>query len=271
MLNQPTVTRGDAVSADDLEITLLHLEEVDSTNTYVKNHCQSLSDGTLVYADIQTAGRGRLDRRWVSQKGNFFGTLLMKKLANPFLGTMVMSLGALDVLKKLAPEYDVWLKWPNDLYLEDAKLAGILSETVTLADNRRAIAVGLGVNLALSNEDIAKIEKPAASVEKGKINPEKFALELAKSAKMYYIMGMSCSERLFALWRSRNDVVGMELVLELGGGKNVAGTVCGIGDDGALILCDKNGKKTSYYCGDVSVNRESVRLARMRKRASVEY
>jgi len=253
------------VSADDLEITLLHLEEVDSTNTYVKNHCQDLADGTLVFADVQTAGRGRLDRRWVSQKGNFFGTLLMKNLDNPFLGTMVMSLGAIDVLKKLVPELDVWLKWPNDIYLGDAKLAGILSESIALPDGSRAIAVGLGVNLALSEEDIAGIDKPAASVEKGKINPEKFASELAKSAKMYYIMGMHCGESLFALWRSRSDVIGMDLILELGGGKQLAGTACGIADDGALILRDREGKETSYYCGDVSVNRESVQRARQKR------
>jgi excisionase family DNA binding protein len=113
----------------------------------------------------------------------------MKNLSNPFLGTMVMSLGAMDVLNKLAPELDVWLKWPNDIYLEDAKLAGILSESLEL-DDKRAIAVGLGVNLNLSAAELADIDKPAASVEKGKINPEKFASELAKSAKMYYIMGM---------------------------------------------------------------------------------
>ena len=60
---------------NDFSITLKHLAEVNSTNTYVKEHCAELADGTLVYADVQTAGRGRLDRVWLSKKGNFFGTL----------------------------------------------------------------------------------------------------------------------------------------------------------------------------------------------------
>ena len=247
------------------DIKLHHLSEVDSTNTFVKQHCEELDDGALVWADIQTAGRGRLDRTWVSKKGNFFGTLLMKNLANPFLGTMVVSLSALDTLQVLAPEEPVWLKWPNDLYVDDAKLAGILSESVVLQDQRRAIAVGIGVNLLLSAEDLQRIDKPAAAVAKAQINPEKFALELAKNAKKYYIMGMSCGERLFALWSERNGVIGMELVLELGGGKSVAGTAVGIANDGALIMCDANGVKKSYYCGDVSVNRESVRAALARR------
>ena len=254
----------------DPEIKLYHLAEVDSTNSFVKRHCLELADGTLVYADVQTAGRGRLDRKWVSARGNFFGTLLMKKLPDPFLGTMVVSLAALDVLNDLAPELRVWLKWPNDLYVEDAKLAGILSEAVIMPDNSRAVAVGLGVNLALSGEDLAGIDKPAASVEKGKINPEKFAFELAKSAKRYYIMGMVCGRDLFELWRRFSDVVGMQLVLELGGGKSVSGTAVGIGEDGALILQDAAGGRKPYYCGDVSVSRESVRKALADRKKAVE-
>ena len=190
----------------------------------------------------------------------------MKELANPFLGTMVLSLGALDAIKNLAPELPVWLKWPNDLYYEDAKLAGILSETVQQSDGRRVIAAGIGVNLLLSDDDLHAIGKPAAAIGNDKINPEKFALELAKCVKMYYIMGIACSEKLFEFWRKRNDLVGMELVLELGGDKSVCGTAVGIAADGGLIMKDQDGSEKTYYCGDVSVNRESVRRAWARKK-----
>lgn len=255
---------------NDISIELLHFAEIDSTNTYAKEHHAELADGTLVYADVQTAGRGRLDRAWLSRKGNFFGTLLMKKLANPFLGTMVLSLGALDALKNLAPDLPVWLKWPNDLYLEDAKLAGILSETVQQSDKSRIIAAGIGLNLVLSDEDLAVIGKPAAAVDNDKINPEKFALELAICVKKYYIMGITCSEKLFEFWRKRNDLVGMELVLELGGGKSVCGTAAGIAADGGLILKSADGSEKTYYCGDVSVDRESVRRAWERRKSLKE-
>ena len=255
---------------NDISIDLLHFAEIDSTNTYAKEHHADLADGTLIYADVQTAGRGRLDRTWLSRKGNFFGTLLMKKLSNPFLGTMVLSLGALDALKNLAPELPVWLKWPNDLYLEDAKLAGILSETVQQSDKSRIIAAGIGLNLVLSDEDLTKIGKPAAAVGSDKINPEKFASELAICAKKYYIMGIACSEKLFELWRKRNYLVGMELVLELGDGKSVCGVAAGIAADGGLILKSADGSEKTYYCGDVSVNRESVHRAWERRKAVEE-
>lgn len=253
---------------NDIKITILHLAEVDSTNTYTKDHCNELPDAALVYADIQTAGRGRLDRKWISEKGNFFGTLLLKKLANPFLGTMVVSLAALDALKKLAPEAPVWLKWPNDLYIDECKVAGILSETTSGCDGERCIAVGLGVNLNLSAEKIAAIDKPAACVGNGKINPEKFASELAIYAKMYYIMGIAHSGNLFDLWRKRNDLVGMDLMLELGNQQVASGTAIGIAPDGALIMRDAQGLIKNYYCGDVSVNRQSVRRALEQRKRS---
>ena len=119
----------------------------------------------------------------------------------------------------------------------------------------------------LSEEDRTSIGKPAAAIGNDKINPEKFALELAKYAKMYYIMGIACSEKLFELWRKRNDLVGMELVLELGGNKSVCGTAAGIAADGGLILKSQDGTEKTYYCGDVSVSRESVQQAWLRRKA----
>ena len=81
-------------------------------------------------------------------------------------------------------------------------------------------------------------------------------------------MGIACSEKLFELWRRRNDLVGMELVLELGAGKIVSGIALGIAPDGGLILKNPDGSEKTYYCGDVSVNRESVRKAlELRKRS----
>ena len=132
MLNQPTVTRGDAVSADDLEITLLHLEEVDSTNTYVKNHCQSLSDGTLVYADIQTAGRGRLDRPFVSPTGCglYASVVLRPKVTSERLPLLTVA-AAVAVAEgaEAVSGIPLGIKWVNDVYSHEGKVAGILVET----------------------------------------------------------------------------------------------------------------------------------------------
>ena len=172
---------------DPIDITILHLDTVDSTNAYAKLHQTELADGTLVVADTQSAGRGRLGRSWVSPPGkNFYGTLLLRKLANPFDGTMVISLAALAALRELAPELPVWLKWPNDLYVGAGKLAGVLSEAAAQPSGPPAVIAGMGVNLNLTAEELAAIDRPAASVLAAsgrEINPLFFASELAEKIK----------------------------------------------------------------------------------------
>ena len=246
-----------------IDITILHLPTVDSTNAYAKLHQKELADGTLVVADSQSAGRGRLGRRWVSPPGkNFYGTLLLKRLEHPFDGTMVISLAALAVLRELAPELPVWLKWPNDLYVGAGKLAGVLSEAVAIVSGPPAVITGMGVNLNLAEEELAAIDRPASSVLAAvgrEINPLFFASELAKRIKSYYIMGIYCRSALFASWRTANRIIGAEVELDLSSGEPVRGHAAGIAEDGALLVRSAAGTVEAYYCGDVTVSRESVR------------
>lgn len=248
---------------DRVTIAILHLKTVDSTNTYAKTHQAELADGTLVVADGQSAGRGRLGRRWVSPVGkNFYGSLLMRRLDNPFAGTMVISLSALAALQELAPALPVWLKWPNDLYVGADKIAGVLSEAVMPADRNRVVIAGLGVNLNLSREELAAIDRPATSVlaETGhEINPLFFASKLAEKIKMYYIKGIYCGNALFSEWRAANRIVGGEIELDTGANGVVRGTAVGIADDGALLVRGADGAVGPYYSGDASVRRESLR------------
>jgi len=247
---------------EDIAITILHLDTVDSTNSYVKLRRDELADGTLAVADSQSAGRGRFGRRWFSPPGrNFYGSLLLKRLKHPFDGTMVISLAALAALEEIAPELPVWLKWPNDLYVGAGKLAGVLSEAVPQADAPPAVIAGLGVNFNLTREELAAIDRPAASVlaETGReINPLFFASKLAEKIKTYYIMGIYCRDGLFAAWSAANQVVGAEIELDGGAAGMVRGVVAGIGGDGALLVAGE-GTVRPYYSGDVTVSRESVR------------
>ena len=79
-------------------INLLELETVDSTNTYAKNNFDVLADGTLVCAEMQTAGRGRLGRHWISPAGtSIYASLVMKRIDQPFYATAAASLAALNM------------------------------------------------------------------------------------------------------------------------------------------------------------------------------
>ena len=85
-----------------MEMTHVRLDEVDSTNTYAKLHFEGLPDGALISADCQTAGRGRLDRKWYSPRGvNIYASFVMKQISNPFYATIVASISVLDTLLTL--------------------------------------------------------------------------------------------------------------------------------------------------------------------------
>jgi BirA family biotin operon repressor/biotin-[acetyl-CoA-carboxylase] ligase len=128
------------------------LAEVDSTNTYLRRMARhGASAGLVAVADHQTAGRGRLDRRWESPPG---ANLLASVLLRPSFGgedlhlcSGAVALAAADACWEVAGVEPV-LKWPNDLLLEGAKLAGVLAEAEFAGSSLTAVVVGIGINVA---------------------------------------------------------------------------------------------------------------------------
>ena len=126
-----------------------HFEEVDSTNSWLVERAKDgAGDGTVVYADFQTRGRGRLDRTWFAPPGT---SLLCSVLLRPaievsdlHLAVACVALATRAALVRLCGVRPV-LKWPNDLLVGDSKLAGLLAEYVSGAEP--AVVVGIGVNL----------------------------------------------------------------------------------------------------------------------------
>jgi BirA family transcriptional regulator, biotin operon repressor / biotin---[acetyl-CoA-carboxylase] ligase len=128
------------------------LREVDSTNTYVRDRARHGDPAGLVaVADHQTAGRGRLDRRWESPPGaNLLASVLLRPDIDGrdvHLCAGAVALAAADACREVAGVEPV-LKWPNDLLLEGAKLAGVLAEAEFAGSSLTAVVVGIGINVA---------------------------------------------------------------------------------------------------------------------------
>ena len=124
----------------------IHFETIDSTNTYLKENYEKLDNFTFVSADFQSAGRGRNNRNWKSEKGeNLLFSLLIKDktLIDKFSSLSVIS--AFSIIKALNLEY-LSIKWPNDIYYKDSKLCGILLEAVT-RNEIECLIVGIGLNV----------------------------------------------------------------------------------------------------------------------------
>ena len=130
----------------DIAWDVRRFDSIDSTNTYLLGQARAgAGEGLVAVADTQTAGRGRLGRQWVAPPG---ASLLMSVLLRPdlplerlHLVTAVVALAAADAVEEVAG-FRPAMKWPNDLLVENRKLAGVLAER-----DGASVVVGIGVNL----------------------------------------------------------------------------------------------------------------------------
>jgi BirA family biotin operon repressor/biotin-[acetyl-CoA-carboxylase] ligase len=127
-----------------------HFDVLDSTNTWLVNRAaEGAPEGLIAVADYQSAGRGRLDRRWESPAdASLLCSILLRPDVGPDQLQLVVACVALSARAALVRLSGVrpGLKWPNDLIVGDAKVAGLLAEIVAV-DERLAVVIGLGVNL----------------------------------------------------------------------------------------------------------------------------
>ncbi|HBC78370.1 MAG TPA: biotin--[acetyl-CoA-carboxylase] ligase [Bacteroidales bacterium] len=140
----------------------IHCKEVVSTNTHASVMIQSdsVTEGTIFYADYQSGGRGQKGNRWVSEVGKnlLFSIVLYPVEVHPadqFIMSIFVSLGICDFLKNHIP--DSKIKWPNDIYAGDDKIAGILIENSIISDTIANSIIGIGMNI---NQEVFPEELP---------------------------------------------------------------------------------------------------------------
>ena len=124
----------------------LHFDEIDSTNNYLKNSYKLLNNFTFVSADYQSAGKGRNDRIWFSSPGeNLMFSLLIKdeNLLKKFSSLSIISAAIIAELIESLEIKDVSIKWPNDVFIRDKKVCGILLEGQIL----EYLVIGVGLNI----------------------------------------------------------------------------------------------------------------------------
>ncbi|HSX25607.1 MAG TPA: biotin--[acetyl-CoA-carboxylase] ligase [Chlamydiales bacterium] len=146
----------------------IHLDQIDSTNTYAKKQCQTFAKDqiTCITAEEQTAGRGRYQRNWVSPRGvniyaTFYFTLPADTLHLVSLAqVMAYSLAMVLIKEGLHPK----IKWPNDIRLNGKKVSGVLCETA-FHGKEVEIFLGIGINVNMDEEKLRQIDQPATSLK----------------------------------------------------------------------------------------------------------
>ena len=128
-------------------MSLCYLDEVDSTNNWLRRELQGLQDGAAVYTGSQTAGKGRRGRSWQNQPGEalYYSRLVRRPLKDPATLPLMVSLAGADAVEALCGRRPQ-VKWPNDLLFDGKKICGILCESVLEGDGASYI-LGVGINL----------------------------------------------------------------------------------------------------------------------------
>jgi BirA family biotin operon repressor/biotin-[acetyl-CoA-carboxylase] ligase len=230
-----------------------HFEEIDSTNTYLKELVSDdLAEGHVVVADFQRAGRGRLDRQWISPpRGSLLCSILLRPpLEAPQLQLVVAAVAlatrrALERLSGLRAQ----LKWPNDLVVGENKLAGLLAEVIETAQGF-AVVVGLGINLTYEGPDGV----PATSVraETGLTIVPRALLDILLEELEDRRQSLDSDEGRATLRREYEralSTIGSLVRVEQHDATYV-GRAMGVDDDGRLLV-DVAGAITTFEVGDV--------------------
>jgi BirA family biotin operon repressor/biotin-[acetyl-CoA-carboxylase] ligase len=238
---------------------VLHYESLPSTNTEAARLAiEGAGEGLAVVADEQTAGRGRLARKWSSPKGaGLYVSVLLKPKITPDYWPLLTFISALAVgdavREKFQLETDI--KWPNDLLAGERKFCGILAEVVETGHGR-AVVLGTGVNLtqAAVPPDLRDI---ATSIsEASGQHPDRDSLLAAFLVRIEYwysvLQSEGGSDQLLSGWMSRSSYAMGKSVRVRDGERTLEGVTEGLDSRGGLRLRKQTGEIVTLMAGDVT-------------------
>jgi BirA family biotin operon repressor/biotin-[acetyl-CoA-carboxylase] ligase len=262
----------DALSARSIEAgldtktmgrNLLYLAETRSTNDEARKLADAgVAEGTLVITDYQSAGRGRLERRWEAPPGS---SLLTSLIFRPALApgqlqrlTMICGLAVLDAIE-VETGLRAGLKWPNDVVIGDAKVGGILTESGFRGERVEYVVVGVGLNVNLEPDKLGEgLLMPATSLaaavgRKVARLPLLWAF-LHAVEERYERLG--CGDSPQQAWAERLVTVGRRVRVSAAGAV-LQGIAEGVDGDGALLVRLANGEVQRVVAGDVTLRAEA--------------
>ncbi len=236
-------------------MNIIHLDEIDSTNEYAKTIARESSDWTVIIAETQTKGKGRLNRTWFSPRGGIWMSIILKSVGEGSYATVLTLFTGIAVaraLKELGLE--VALKWPNDILVNKKKLGGILSEWEPEA-NSTIIGIGLNINISLDlfPQELHDSVTTTLHELKHEIDKNKLIEDLISEFKAIYTrFEKGQTEELLLDWKKYSSMIGSEVEVDVVG-KVYEGKAIDIDRDGSLILLSRSGSEKKIIAGDVKI------------------
>jgi len=235
---------------------------VTSTQDKAKKFARKgLAEGTVIIAETQTQGKGRLGRRWVSPKGGIWLSVILRPEITPMEVPKITVIGSLAVAKAIAEltRREVNLKWPNDILIrtlpgiEFKKVCGILTEMVSEVSQVNYVITGLGINVNNRIPPILRANAISLKEAIGRNLPKQKLLRkvLEKFDKYYLDFRKQGMGPILKECKGMSAVLGREVKIECAD-KIIEGKALDIDEYGALIVETEDGKKR-VVAGDVTI------------------
>jgi BirA family biotin operon repressor/biotin-[acetyl-CoA-carboxylase] ligase len=241
---------------------LVCLSEAVSTNaTAFRLAEEGAVEGTVVIADAQSGGKGRMGRVWLSPPGiNLYCSVVLRPTVKPYQAPQLTFLSAVAVARaiELTTALKPEIKWPNDVQINGRKVAGLLNEMSAETDGINFVILGIGVNLNMTSAQFpADLRTPATSLlleQGGAVNRAQFsAIMLNELDRLYAGFLADGFDPVRDEWQQRCNAHGREVSVSDGGSEIMSGTFAGIDGDGAMLVRLPGGTVERILSGDVRV------------------
>ncbi|MCK5116187.1 MAG: biotin--[acetyl-CoA-carboxylase] ligase [Candidatus Aegiribacteria sp.] len=240
---------------------IVYMDSVDSTNNLAMTlAARGAAHGTVVTADQQTNGRGRMGRKWISPSGsNLYLSIILRPEVSPAEASQIPVLSviaSIRALERMVPDLPIGIKWPNDIYCRGRKISGTLCEMKAEIDRVNHVVVGTGIDVNMkpsdSIRDIATSLFMETGIEHSRVRLAAFLLEEFENVYNRWLIEGNL-EFIIDEW-DRHSLLKDKQVDVRTVNRIVSGKVMGISQNGALKLELSDGSERLVYAGDATLH-----------------
>ncbi len=225
-----------------------HFPEIGSTMDVARDLAKEMAgEGTIVAAEVQTQGKGRLGRGWISPKGGIYFTIILRPKISPAYAPRINLMASIAVAKAIRnlSGLKAELKWPNDVLIEGKKVCGILAEMEAETDIIKFVNVGIGINAnaVITQRGVTSIKEQLW----GEISRKELLSFILKEMKAQ--QALLTDEDLLREWRRLSGTLGRE-VRVIAPGEEIIGRAIDIDAKGELVIKERDGSVKVAVAGD---------------------
>jgi len=260
LLLSQEIQRG--LSANYIGKEIYYFPELKSTNIMAKEkalyRAEGIGEGTLIIAERQSAGKGRLGREWFSPTGGIWLSIILYPQLSPSYISRITLFTAVVVVKtiKICTQIESQIKWPNDILINEKKVCGILTEMSAELDIINWVVVGIGINVNIDHREFPEdIQENTISL-KEVLGKEILRVKLVQTflqefEKYYEILKRRKFSSVLKEWKLYSHTLGEKIRVDIGE-RIITGEAVDINEEGALILKKEDGELVEIISGTIT-------------------